>query len=272
MRNVVYRVCPFCGQDNKDAIPTDFGNKDWPIKACVTCGFVYLEVVPVYERLSEELAWEKTSTAESHRRSLREPIRYFLSGHIKMFRRHVLRRDKLHSLIRGYIAAGNVLDIGCAGGAVLRNLAQVHVPHGIEISKALALQAQEEIAPRGGYVLHDNAISGMRAFPSDFFSGVVMSAFLEHETNPLNLLREVYRTLTASGRCIIKVPNFGSFNRAVRGKEWCGFRLPDHVNYFTPTSLVGMSKKVGFRVEKFSVFDRLPTSDNMWIVVQKPNC
>lgn len=270
MRNVIHRNCPYCGQDNMDSISTDFGNQDWPIKACHACGFVYMEIAPVYERLSEEFAWEKTSVAETNRRISQEPIKQFLSKHMKTFRRHWLRRDKLPWLIRRYIAAGNVLDVGCAGGGLLSNLDQIHIPHGIEISQALALHAQEQTKPRGGYVVHDDALSGARSFPADYFSGVILSAFLEHEISPLVLLGQVYRTLVPGGRCIIKVPNFASLNRVVRGKKWCGFRLPDHVNYFTPTSLAGMCKKNGFHVERFTITDRLPTSDNMWIVIQKP--
>lgn len=271
MHNIIHRTCPYCGQDNRQLIPTDFGNQDWPIKACHACGFVYMEVAPVYERLSEEFAWEKTSVAEAHRRISQEPIKQFLSKQMKSFRRRWLRRDKLPWLIRRYIAAGNVLDVGCAGGRVLSNLDRLHIPHGIEISQALALKAQEQTKPRGGYVVHDDALSGVRSFPADYFSGVIMSAFLEHEISPLVLLGQVYRTLVPGGLCIIKVPNFASLNRIVRGKKWCGFRLPDHVNYFTPTSLAGMCKKVSFHVERFAIADRLPTSDNMWIVIQKPN-
>lgn len=271
MHNIIRRTCPYCGQDNRHLVPTDFGNQDWPIKACRACGFVYMEVAPVYKRLSDEFAWEKTSVAEAHRRISQEPVKQFLSKQVKLFRRHWLRRDKLPWLIRRYIAAGNVLDVGCAGGGLLSGLDQIHTPYGIEISQALALQAQEQTRPRGGYVVHDNAQSGIRSFPTDYFSGVIMSAFLEHEIGPLALLDQVYRTLVPGGRCIIKVPNFASLNRIVRGKKWCGFRLPDHVNYFTPTSLARMCRKVGFHVERFAIADRLPTSDNMWIVIQKPN-
>lgn len=271
MRNVIHRTCPYCGQDNIDSAPTDFGSQDWPIKACHACGFVYMEITPVYECLSEEFAWEKTSVAETHRRVSQEPIKQLISKYMKTFRRRWLRRDKLPWLIRRYIAAGNVLDVGCAGGGVLSNLDPIYIPHGIEISKALALRAQEQTKSRGGYVVHDDALSGARSFPANYFSGVIMSAFLEHEINPLVLLGQVYRALVPSGRCIIKVPNFASLNRVFRGREWCGFRLPDHVNYFTPTTLVGMCKKVGFHVERFTIGDRLPTSDNMWIVIQKPS-
>lgn len=97
-----------------------------------------------------------------------------------------------------------------------------------------------------------------------------MSAFLEHEIQPKELLNEAYRGLKAGGHCIIKVPNFASINRVVRSEKWCGFRLPDHVNYFTPENLVAMCQSAGFQIAKFTLADRLPISDNMWIVIQKP--
>jgi len=230
-----------------------------------------MEIAPVYERLSEEFSWEKTSVAETNRRISQEPIKQFISKQLKAFRRRWIRRNKLPWLIRHYVVPGNVLDVGCAGGGVINNLDQIYIPHGIEISQALAPRAHEQAKLRGGYVVHDNALSGLRKFPADYFSGVLLSSFLEHEINPMVLLKEVYRTLVPFGRCIVKVPNFASINRVLRGKRWCGFRLPDHVNYFTPASLVGMCRKVGFHIERFTITDRLPTSDSMWIVVQKPN-
>lgn len=230
-----------------------------------------MEIAPVYDRLIEEFAWEKTSAAETNRKVSQEPIRQYISKCLKAFRHRWLRRNKLPWLIRRCVAPGNVLDVGCGGGEAIGNLDQIYVPHGIEISKALAQRAQEQVNPRGGYVVHNNALSGLREFPADYFSGVLLSSFLEHEINPQGLLREVYRTLAPLGRCIIKVPNFASLNRVVRGKKWCGFRLPDHVNYFTPLSLVGMCREVGFHIARFTILDRLPTSDNMWIVIQKPN-
>ena len=41
------------------------------------------------------------------------------------------------------------------------------------------------------------------------------------------------------------MPNFGSVNRRVSGSQWCGFRYPDHVNYFTPQSLRTMAADCG---------------------------
>lgn len=270
MNKIIHRNCPNCGQDNTRRAPTEFGDNDWQIKECSMCGFVYLETAPVYERLIEEFAWEKTSVAEKSRRYSEEPVRQAASKILKTFRRRLLKRNKLGELIHRYVQPGNVLDVGCAAGGVFRSLNTTYIPHGIEISKALASRANEEASSRGGYVIHDNAHSGLTQFPSEYFTGILMSAFLEHEINPKALLAEAYRSLKEGGYCVIKVPNFASLNRIIRGKRWCGFRLPDHVNYFTPTNLANMCQSVGFGIEKFSIADRLPTSDNMWIVIQKP--
>ena len=47
----------------------------------------------------------------------------------------------------------------------------------------------------------------------------------------------------------VRVPNYGSFNRRVVGKKWCGFRHPDHVNYFEIESLSNIAVKNGFSIE-----------------------
>ena len=151
----------------------------------------------------------------------------------------------------------------------LSNLNHIYVPHGIEISRELALNANEKIKPRGGHVVNDSAIQGLYKFPSNFFTGILLSSFLEHEINPKLLLVEAFRTLAPDGHCIIKVPNFSSLNRIIRGRNWCGFRLPDHVNYFVPSSLMSMCKESGFKIAKFTIADYFPTSDNMWIVIKK---
>ena len=268
--SILVRDCPNCGQDNTQLAPSEFGDQDWPIKACTACQFVYLETAPVYERLSEEFAWEKTSAAETGRRFSEEPIRQSVSKALKALRRRFLKRDKLGWLIRHYLQAGNVLDIGCASGGIMKKLDMIYIPYGVEISKTLAMHAHAVATARGGYVIHDNAVSGLAQFPEAHFTGIVMSAFLEHEVQPRALLSEAFRSLKAGGRCIIKVPNFASLNRIVRGKKWCGFRLPDHVNYFTPANLTAMCQAVGFEIKKFGIADQLPISDNMWIVIQKP--
>jgi SAM-dependent methyltransferase len=124
------------------------------------------------------------------------------------------------------------------------------------------------IASTGGAV-NAPSLLGLRTFPADYFEAAVMRSYLEHELEPLGVLKEVYRVLKPGGIAVVKVPNFGSVNRRVMGRKWCGFRYPDHLNYFTRSSLRKFAGACGFII-KFSFLGSLPTSDNMWAVLTKP--
>jgi hypothetical protein len=96
-----------------------------------------------------------------------------------------------------------------------------------------------------------------------------MTSYLEHEPNPRAVLEAGARVMKPGARLIVKVPNYASWNRAVRGARWCGLRFPDHVNYFTPGLLVRLLRESGFGIVRFDWRDRLPTSDSMWLVGEK---
>lgn len=265
------RCCPVCGGDNTAAPAYPASRDAWVLKACAACGCVYLENPPTYEALEEEFAWEKTSAQEETRRRTRRPAAKAISTAWKAFRQKVLKRDKLMDLVPRFIPGGKVLDIGCGGGGTLARLPGDHyIPHGIEISKQLALTADAHARPRGGHVVQASALDGARTFEEATFDGVLMSAFLEHEVQPGPLLQALHRILKPGGCVIIKVPNHACWNRSVRGAEWCGYRFPDHVNYFSPATLSRLARDCGYQIARFSLPDRFPLSDNMWLVIRKP--
>lgn len=265
----ISRLCPSCKENNFNIESSKYSNEQWKIKECKSCDFVYIETVPIYEEFIEEFAWEKTSSEQKKRRQKKNPLLQTTSKYIKKVRHKILKRNKLQYLIKKYIHSGNILDIGCAEATILKSLNHNCIPYGIEISSELVKKAHDNLAHRNGIIIHDNALNGLKRFDDNLFNAIILSAFLEHEINPKELLREVYRVLSPLSICIIKVPNFNSINRFIRGEDWCGFRLPDHVNYFTPKSLNNMCKEVGFNILKFSFLDKIPTSDNMWIIIQK---
>ena len=263
------RDCPICGRDNHSHSVLSESQPPWELKRCAKCGLVYLENPPAYESLEQEFAWERTWAEEDTRRRRRDPVTYHASRALLAIPKKVFKRDKLMTWVRRYVRPGPVLDIGCSGGHTLERLPPDYTPFGIEVSKELAAVADSRFALRGGHVVQGTATASLPRFQDEFFTGVIMTSYLEHEVNPRAVLEAARRTMRSGARLVVKVPNYASLNRSVRGARWCGFRFPDHVNYFTPVLLRRLLCDSGFRVIRFGFFDRMPTSDNMWLLAEK---
>jgi hypothetical protein len=61
----------------------------------------------------------------------------------------------------------------------------------------------------------------------------------------------------------MKTPNYASLNRRIMAMRWSGFRFPDHVNYFTPTTLRELARRAGFTTH-YGLTDINPVSDSLW--------
>jgi SAM-dependent methyltransferase len=264
---IVHRDCPLCGRNNDDALPSSFSHGPWAIKECLGCSFVYIDSAPQYEVQFETMAWERTTKVEEQRRAELRPISYKLSKRTR-FRGHILPKRTMVSYITARISSGNVLDLGCGGGQAMASFPPCFVPFGIEISSQAAAIADRTFRARDGYAVSAACVDGLRHFPPDFFAAASLRSYLEHEAEPLAVLENLQRVLGPRGFAVVKVPNYGSLNRRVMGHRWCGFRYPDHLNYFTPETLSTMAAKAGFDTS-FGLTGRLPTSDNMWAVLTK---
>ncbi len=267
----VQRTCPCCDRDGLTSQVLSYSSAEWPLKACAGCGFVYLEIVPAYAALAAELGWDKTFVAWHTERAKdrHHALRSQLGRLIRDSLRRFVKRTSMENLLVEYAAAGNVLDVGCGKGTQLENLPTGYVPFGIEVSPEQAAYASAAVAPRGGQIVVAPGADALMTFAPRFFSCIIMRSYLEHESEPSRALRGAFHALAAGGVLLLKMPNYASLNRRVFGARWCGFRFPDHVNYFTPRSLRAMVIDAGFSIRRFNLRDRWPTSDNMWMVAGK---
>ena len=256
------RRCPLC--DSTASRPLErYSTSEWHVVSCTACSFVYLSNPPHYEDLESNFAWESTSVAESARRASSRPLLTRLDRATR-WRLHMLRRSREH-FYRDLFRQGRVLDIGCGGSA---GPPEPLVPFGIEISRVLFEQSKLKMAERGGYAVHGAAAEAITQFPDRFFAGVIMSSVVEHEKQPKKLLLNVARVLENEGKAYIRVPNFGSVNRVLMDSKWCGFRYPDHVNYFTVATLKRMAAECGLRLRLLNP-GRLPFDDNINAVLEQ---
>jgi SAM-dependent methyltransferase len=258
----VNRACPQCGGEAFQALP-DYSAAPWQIVQCPACSFVFLRNPPQYEHLSSEFAWEKTRVVEVERRKARSPFRMWVDRMTRW--RAAIYSPEIAGRLKALFAPGRVLDVGCGSG---KKVPEPFVPFGIEISEALSRDADAHMRTRGGRAIHAPAVEGVMEFPDRYFSGILLRSFLEHEAQPKALLAQCARVLADDGAVYVRVPNYGSLNRRVLGAKWCGFRYPDHVNYFTTKSLAAMAGDCGLELKLLNPL-RLPLDDNINAVLKR---
>ena len=254
----------------------------WQARQCLETGLVYLANPPAQEQFQDEFAWEVTHAKESARRRREEPLLYAASTALKTFRSRWLGRDKLVGMVAGLIRRGTepirLVDIGCSDGDLFRRLVnrlkpterERLQPVGIEISSYLAARADHQLGLLGGRCIHASGIDGLEQLDAATNDIVVLSCVLEHELDPVPLLRACRDRLAATGSVVVKVPNYACLARHVRGRRWCGYRWPDHVNYFTPRTLAATAERAGLRVTRMGLLDASPMSDSLYAVCGRP--
>ena len=259
--------CPACGAPSADAPANRYSSPPWAIRDCASCHFVYLDPVPRYEALSETLAWDNSSAKETQRKKAARPVRAKASK-AAASRLRLRKPIDAATVLARHAAPGNVIDIGCSHGGRVNTLPETYVPYGIEIGAKAAAAAKKLMKRRKGRCVHAPALEGLKGFSDDFFTGAILRSYLEHEVHPAQVLAELARTMAPGGVAVVKVPNYASLNRRFTGKTWCGFRFPDHVNYFTPSSLRRMALRAGFDTS-YGWFGVLPFNDNMWALLRR---
>jgi SAM-dependent methyltransferase len=254
------RPCPTCEGTEARPLP-DYSPEHWIVATCQTCGLTYLRNPPAYEALEEDFAWEKTYEEKKQASRGSTPF----SPLMRRLRDSLgMTRDKTSSF-RRWFRDGHVLDVGCGAGDRIR---PPMTPYGIELSRALHARADAAMRASGGYCLHGAGAEAIWDFEPEQFDGIVMFSYLEHETDVMGVLRGAHRTLKPEGGLFIRVPNFGSLNRRVIGPKWCGFRYPDHVNYFTLATLTETARRAGFTTQLINTITR-PVDDNLSVLLRK---
>lgn len=250
------RTCPICTSDDAEPVAR-FSRNVWKIVSCNECGLVYLQNPPGYQALEEEFAWQTTLKEEHKARLEKMPVGYRLDRATRW--RHSLLRPSRQVQYKRWLGGGSLLNVGCA--AALDVFPEFKV-YGIEISKELATAANRNLAPGGGYCIHGPGADAIWKFEREMFDGILMRSYLEHEEQPIRVLKGAHRCLKSKGKIYVRVPNYGSVNRRITGTNWCGFRYPDHVNYFSLRTLKDLAARTGFSVKLINPL-RLPVDDNI---------
>ncbi len=163
--------------------------------------------------------------------------------------------------------AGEVLDLGCADGAMARVARRSgHRVVGIDVEK---VPGAEESVDRLVIADLDQGLPGSVLDEGRRFSTVVAADVLEHTRRPDLLLQQLHEVAMGEATLLTSVPNFGHWYprlRVVFGRfdyDRRGILDADHVRFFTRHSFMRMARQSRWTVERmeavglpFEVVDR----------------
>jgi SAM-dependent methyltransferase len=88
-------------------------------------------------------------------------------------------------------------------------------------------------------------------YEENYFSAVIMCHSLEHISNPIETLNEVYRILAPGGLLIIDVPNGDCLDAIFFATAWHAWHLPYHLFHWNSRALTEALIRIGFSIEYF---------------------
>ena len=160
--------------------------------------------------------------------------------------------------IKKFKSSGRLLDIGCATGYFLNAARLNYDVHGVELSKWAVEYAKNnlKLSVDCGNLLQMH-------YDEDSFDVITMIDFIEHVSDPKEILREVYRILKKDGIVYIVTPSIKSLSASVFRSKWWGLRAA-HIYYFSPRTLKKMLYETGFEARFMQSFGRIFTL-NYWL-------
>ncbi|MHC4745667.1 MAG: class I SAM-dependent methyltransferase [Planctomycetota bacterium] len=167
---------------------------------------------------------------------------------------HKVRRKAKKSPILSAIhnklsQGGRLLDVGCGSGAFLNNVRLVTGCEvcGVDFSDAAAGTAKQEY----GIDVFVGSLPES-PYPESHFDIITAWSSLEHVNNPAQVLAKVVDLLRPNGWCwcVIRTPNFRSFNARLFKAKWYHLDCPRHLYIYTPQTITRLMKKSGLLVRK----------------------
>ena len=161
----------------------------------------------------------------------------------------VLRSEfrRLLEHIRKQVPSGRLLEIGCAYGYFLDEAKNSFDVTGIEIS-ASAVQTCEAAGlnvVRGE--VSEAVMSGL-----GMFDVIVMLDVIEHVPDPAEVFALCSRHLNPGGIIVLSTGDFSSVAARVTGRKWRLMTPPQHLWFFTPSSLRALASGSGLEVRSIA--------------------
>jgi SAM-dependent methyltransferase len=205
-----------------------FTKRGWTFIRCTSCGLVSVAPLPTPEALREhhELSYARGPYAV-----------YAAAADV----REAIARHRLH-LLRPLAPPGAWLEVGCGTGSFLREATAA----GVEIEGVELVAGAVARARATGLVVHHAAIEDFE--PPRSYSTVIAFDVMEHLLDPTAFARRARTWMHAGGLLAVTVPDCRSMPARVLGRRWFQYWPPDHLYYFTASTIRRLLEAAHFSV------------------------
>lgn len=161
----------------------------------------------------------------------------------------------LDVLARQGARAGSLLELGCAYGYFLEEARQRFAVSGVEVSE----HAREACRARGLRVERELTPELVRERGP--FDVAVLLDVVEHLADPAAVLAGVRSALHGGAKLLLTTGDFGALPARLAGKRWRLMTPPQHLWFFSRSTIEQLLGRTGFRLVEFShPWKRVPLS------------
>ncbi len=212
-------------------------------RACPVCGSSRLQPLRGYER-AHLVRCRECGLVFAGRSPSEAELAANYGGYSRADHDSPITRRRYRELLDGfepYRRSGRILDMGCGVGFFLEEARErgweacgsEFEPRAVEIVRAKGLRCVQ-------------APVTVNTFEPGSFDVVTAFEVVEHLREPLDEARTIAHALRPGGLFYCTTPNFSSLSRRVLRSRWSVIAYPEHLSYFTPTTLSSWLSRVGF--------------------------
>ena len=152
-------------------------------------------------------------------------------------------RNYLKEILK-YQKDGKLLDVGCAMGFFMEEAEKKGFQsYGVDASPYAISEAKKKFGKRALLA----PLSEVN-FPPGLFSVVTFFDVIEHLQDPLGDLKKIKKILRDDGLLVIETGDASSPWARIMGAKWIFYAPPQHLFYFSKTTIKRLLKQAGFKV------------------------
>lgn len=213
-----HNKCPNCAHAQLEELE-NYTNHH--LVQCKSCGFIFASIIP------DSALMEAFYNDNYDRTSYFSPITK-------------IRYEQLLDSWESYRKTNKLLDIGCGNGFFL----QVAKEKGWDVYGVEVSESASEICRNKGLNVFTGIVDEFKQ--ENDFDIIVSIEVIEHLSFPRSFVEAAYQLLRKGGLFYMTTPNFNAVLRYRLKEQYDVIDFPNHVSYFTPTTLDQLLTESGF--------------------------